>query len=61
METKQLTDIETKINFLLGSLRKIDEMIRLSKTDNTIDVDDLRKERRNCAIAIKKLKKSAAL
>jgi hypothetical protein len=36
-------------------------MILLAKTDNRIDVKDLLKERRNCAIAIKKLKKSAAL
>ena len=53
--------METQINSLLESLRKIDEMIRLSKTDSTIDVKDLRLERRNCAIAIKKLKKGAAL
>ena len=53
--------METQINSLLESLRTIDEMIRLSKTDLTIDVKGLRKERRNCTIAIKKLKKGAAL
>lgn len=54
-------ETQIKINSLLESLRKIDVMIRLSKTDKTIDVEDLRKERRNCANALKKLKKGAAL
>ncbi len=42
---------------LRNSLSKIDEMIIASKNNKSIDVDDLRKKRRNCALAIKKLDK----
>ena len=36
--------METQINSLLESLRKIDEMILLAKTDNRIDAKDLLKK-----------------
>lgn len=41
---------------LINTLNIIDKMIIQSTKDKTIDVRDLRKERNNCAIAIKKLK-----
>lgn len=39
------------------SLKKIDELLDNAKKDKSIDVEDLRQERRNCAIALKKLRK----
>lgn len=42
---------------LRESLKKIDELIALSKTDKSIDKKDLLLERRNCCYSIKMLKK----
>jgi uncharacterized protein YeeX (DUF496 family) len=47
----------SKILWLMESLRTIDDMISRAKTDSTIDVEDLRKERRNCVMELKKLRK----
>jgi len=47
-----------KMEDLKKSLMKIDELIVMAKKDKTIDVNDLRKERNNCVLAIKKLRKS---
>jgi|SRR6478735_1279975 len=45
------------IESLKESLKKIDNLISMAKTNKAIDVKDLKKERRNCAIALKKLKR----
>lgn len=62
METKEISLKEKMINnskilWLMDSLRTIDDMINRANTDSTIDVEDLRKERRNCVIELKKLRK----
>lgn len=49
--------INNKKFSIIETIRKIDEMILLSKTDKTIDVEDLRKERRNCTISLKNVEK----
>ena len=41
---------------LIKSLKHIDDLIWKSRTDKSIDVSDLKKERVNCVKAIKKLK-----
>lgn len=62
MATKQLSRIDemiinnTKFS-IMESIRKIDEMILLAKSDKTIDVNNLRKERRDFAITLKNVKK----
>jgi hypothetical protein len=43
---------------LLESLKKINELLELSKTDSTIDVEDLKQEKRNCARELKKIRKN---
>jgi hypothetical protein len=62
MVTKQLSRIDEMIinnkKFsIMESIRKIDEMILLAKSDKTIDVNKLRLERRNLAITLKTVKK----
>lgn len=62
MVTKQLSRIDEMIinnkKFsIMESIRKIDEMILLAKSDKTIDVNNLRLERRNLEITLKNVKK----
>ena len=62
MVTKQLSRIDEMIinnkKFsIMESIRKIDEMILLAKSDKTIDVNNLRLERRNHMITLKNVKK----
>jgi hypothetical protein len=62
MASKQLSRIDEMIinnkKFsIMESIRKIDEMILLTKSDKTIDVNNLRLERRNLEITLKNVKK----
>ena len=45
-----------KLIDLRESLKRINELIALGKTDKTIALKDLRIEKRHCEIALKKLK-----
>ena len=50
-------EVETIIPDLLKSIEEIDKLIEKAKTDNRIDVEDLKAEKRNAFLSIKKLKK----
>ena len=41
---------------MIKSLIQIDKMIYMAKTDSSIDVEDLREERKLCVARIKKMK-----
>ena len=43
-------------DILKQSLVKIDDLLFKAKTDKSIDIKDLRIERKNCVIALKKLR-----
>ena len=53
-------EVETIIPDILKSISNIDELIDKAKTDNTIDVEDLKAEKRNAYSSIKKIKRQCA-
>lgn len=50
-------EVETIIPDIMNSISKIDELIEKAKTDNRIDVEDLKAEKRNAFQQIKKIKR----
>ncbi len=50
-------EVETIIPDILKSIESIDELIEKSKTDKSIDVEDLKAEKRNAFLLIKKAKR----
>ena len=50
--------MKEKIKYLEESLSNIIKLIEKGRTDTSIDLDDLHREKKYCEITIKKLKKN---